>query len=339
MSRGSACSVLAAVWVIACGGTVTSSGDSRDGGGAGGSSTGGSSGSSGFSGSGGSSGKSGSSGSSAFGGSGGIGGSATGGSAGSSTGGVGGLNPGPCQPWETACQIWGCMDLETNIFACGSCTTSCVVGEWCIGGRCVPQTCTAAQTYCSGYGCVDLSTDRSNCGACNRYCEGWSTCVGGVCRCDPPAGECAGVCDDLLTSTTNCGACGAYCGPMITSSDWSYSCDAGVCRCVNGAMACGAFCARDFWYCPAAGSTETPLNVCLQRADSPTEQCACNNCLTLLQECVRSADCIDAVDCTLPSDCGARCAPPPYSACYPRSTSSYHATAADLIDCINAHCR
>ena len=126
-----------------------------------------------------------------------------------------GLNPGPCLPNEVDCPTLGCVDLESNPFACGRCGTTCGRGDICLGGACLPPECVAPETYCAGYGCVDLGSNQDNCGACGLYCGPFEQCQNG--RCEPPA--CApnerycysSGCVELSSSPANCGSCDAQC--------------------------------------------------------------------------------------------------------------------------------
>lgn len=106
-----------------------------------------------------------------------------------------------------------CVDVSYDPRNCGTCGTTCAIGEVCSAGAC-GTTCLGGSVEC-GERCVDLDDDPANCGACGDACAAGSICSRGVCTlgCSGGTTECGGVCADLQNDTTNCGACGAVCGP------------------------------------------------------------------------------------------------------------------------------
>jgi hypothetical protein len=75
------------------------------------------------------------------------------------------------------------FDLMTDAAHCGSCSTSCGLGESC----------------CAGH-CVNRASNLNNCGTC-----------GNICSAGTQPACCSGACVDLV-SNSNCGLCGHACG-------------------------------------------------------------------------------------------------------------------------------
>ena len=75
-----------------------------------------------------------------------------------------------------------CVDLRSDVGACGACGVACQAFEACSTGACV-QTCPVGQVLC-GRLCVSTRTDRSHCGACGVTCGEAEVCAEGRCQLD-----------------------------------------------------------------------------------------------------------------------------------------------------------
>lgn len=156
-----------------------------------------------------------------------------------------------------------------------------------------PDSCPSGRVICAA-GCADLQTDPMHCGACGRACSlpnGVNQCAFGTClldRCNDGFGDCSPIapgCEtDLRTSATHCGRCGNACPAVV---DGAPTCAAGTCgaRCEPNWVAQSGRCVPDFprpispisgsrltgalptlRWAPVAGSTETLLRICQDRA-------------------------------------------------------------------------
>ncbi|MEI6223657.1 MAG: hypothetical protein WCS72_02815 [Deltaproteobacteria bacterium] len=237
-----------------------------------------------------------------------------------------------CAAGEVNCG--SCTNLQTDIFNCGACGTSCNAGSICVAGAC---TCTApANRVCSGQ-CIDDQTDAANCGGCGNAC-GVGTCSAGACVCtppNPPIMPCPNLpyvptCVNTSSDTRNCGACGNAC---LTGE----TCDSAlvpVCQCVapkqlcpSGSMQvctdtdtdprnCGACGTR----CPTgqicSGSVCQPVctgdlrlcsGACVDTTSDPTNCGTCGNACGAGRSCVNST--CQAACTTL--TCGGTCCQAP----------------------------
>jgi hypothetical protein len=223
--------------------------------------------------------------------------------------------PSGCPAGQTFCQIpfsnARCIDLQTNSFACGSCSTPCVNSEECVNGQCIPGTCFPGLTLCAAVDgssrCADLSVDRNNCGACNNQCGPAESCQQGKCippDCGFPYVYCRETgCVDATSDVANCGKCGNSCAGGTLFDYSAYSCTNGTCGCAPLANICGSGCASQFWYCPGP-PTSTPADVlCMQTARNAYQRCACKNCLAEVTSCSTDPSCVNAMDCSLPNVC------------------------------------
>ncbi len=140
--------------------------------------------------------------------------------------GTGGKNPVADTP---------CKDTLSDPAHCGSCATSCAVGQVCDLGVCkAPVTsCTAPQVVCNGV-CADL-TSTAHCGSCSNACASGQSCSGGACGCPGAQTACNGACVDTMTSLDHCGGCNKPCGSGAL-------CATGVCACPTGQLLCGTVC-------------------------------------------------------------------------------------------------
>ena len=89
-----------------------------------------------------------------------------------------------------------CVDVGFDPANCGSCGATCVGGERCEFGVCVPSVpiadipldeappdspCLPGLVHCGGGVCVDIFIDSFNCGGCGIICQFPQGCQGGVC--------------------------------------------------------------------------------------------------------------------------------------------------------------
>jgi hypothetical protein len=130
--------------------------------------------------------------------------------------------PNGCRENETRCgaSVYSCADLNTSVFDCGACGTTC-------------SFVLPAETCCQGV-CTNLETDPTSCGACGLACPPGQVCCAGTCVdasanpcvCDPPCQAgftcCNRQCVNLREDTRNCGTCGHSCG----GAPW---CRSGLC--------------------------------------------------------------------------------------------------------------
>ncbi|MFL5322358.1 MAG: hypothetical protein ACJ790_22055 [Myxococcaceae bacterium] len=138
-----------------------------------------------------------------------------------------------CGTGKTDCGADGCVDTSTDEAHCGTCGTSCGVGDTCASGTCVQGSCAAGKTPCGG-ACVDVKTDAANCNACGNVCGGGRNCVNGACACPSSLTYCGTSCVNTQTDNANCGGCNRSCN--------GGTCQAGVCSCPSGQSACNGAC-------------------------------------------------------------------------------------------------
>ena len=82
-----------------------------------------------------------------------------------------------CELGTTACG-GRCVDLSTDVTACGGCGIDCGAGQLCAAGVCVDRC--GPGTIACGSACVDPLTDPDHCGGCGRACPS-GICTLGVC--------------------------------------------------------------------------------------------------------------------------------------------------------------
>lgn len=87
---------------------------------------------------------------------------------------------------------WSRKDVITSSAGsttpCGTCSTFCSFGQYCVGGRCATcesfgsgwRACSAS-TYGSDWVCVDSLNSSAHCGRCGWYCNSGYVCRNGVC--------------------------------------------------------------------------------------------------------------------------------------------------------------
>jgi hypothetical protein len=138
-----------------------------------------------------------------------------------------------------------CVDLDTDVERCGSCTNACSLVDasaLCRGGICRVQSCDPGLANCNADpsdGCeTNLATDTAHCGDCGNPCPsgpgGTAVCSGSTCslRCDAGRGDCDGMpstgCERSLDTLTDCGGCGVPCAPASATGE----CTTGTCTIV-----------------------------------------------------------------------------------------------------------
>jgi hypothetical protein len=258
-------------------------------------------------------------------------------------------NSNSCAPNETYCTNFArCLDLQSNLFACGSCTNTCPNGWACVGGKCDPSTCAAGLVPCVGQDgqsvCTDFTHDNQNCGSCGNRCNLADSCQspnsspGGKCVSPDCGGStyCPNTgCVDLTTDLANCGGCDKGCVKGYLFDGAAYACTNGSCGCAPLANNCGSGCTSEFWYCPPPGFQGIAADLCTQSARNAYERCACKSCLPAIQACSSSTACMNAMDCTLHSVCSG--CQPVFSACSDQNGAA-EPIAAKLVDCMNTSC-
>ena len=127
----------------------------------------------------------------------------------------------PCPPGLILC-AGVCVDVQNDMYNCGSCGFACPLGGACVMGTCIVTDpcegiiCDEGLSCCYG-ACVNLMRDPSNCGYCGNACawgspdpdlnyEGcmnpdlgiYTLCCRGSCRpvSDMSCGECGARCDE-----------------------------------------------------------------------------------------------------------------------------------------------
>lgn len=192
-----------------------------------------------------------------------------------------------CSVGLTRCGTF-CIDTQFDPSNCGACGSTCMAGEACMAGRCVPgmdagTPCKAPNVLC-GMLCVDVRESATHCGACFRSCPLGSGCRSGACvsvsfdaggggmTCPPGRMPCGDTCRDVATDPMHCGACGRTCrGGEV--------CMAGACRapggdgggpaCIMPMVPCGSSCvdtASDPAHCGACGRACGPGQTCMAGA-------------------------------------------------------------------------
>ena len=208
-----------------------------------------------------------------------------------------------------ACCPGGCLDVESTITRCGSCTNDCntdadgivrpsnrPLASQCVDGvcqcgdggpKCVGSMANVA--CCSDIGdpatasCIDTNSNNLHCGECNHLCGSRMRCSGGGCVCteagwDDCDNDDANGCEtDLTMTVAHCGACGAACNLAHVAT---HTCSGGVCMiesCEPGWDNCNGV---------HSDGCETPLNtltdcgVCRNACDltNASESCATGDC-------------------------------------------------------------
>ncbi|MFT3924185.1 MAG: hypothetical protein QM778_16745 [Myxococcales bacterium] len=203
------------------------------------------------------------------------------------------------------CGTSSCVDTDTDLLHCGTCSNACPSGASCSSGTC---TCPAGFELCGGR-CVDVSRDAAHCGSCGKSCGTGSVCTNGACACSDGLDSCGGACVELASDPENCSGCGVVCGPGkfctptgcgtqvdctgLTKCGSSCvdtktsllncggcgvtckageSCNNGVCGCAGGAVSCNGSCTSvvdDAANCGACG------NVCPTGTSCENGACAC----------------------------------------------------------------
>jgi hypothetical protein len=104
-----------------------------------------------------------------------------------------------CGPGESCCWVLGteqCVDTDSSLLSCGSCSTVCECGNVCDAGRCVPwlsvyDPCPFGLRNCGTGGeidCVNVVTNHTHCGRCRNTCSDTASCEGGHCISEPAEG-------------------------------------------------------------------------------------------------------------------------------------------------------
>jgi len=172
-----------------------------------------------------------------------------------------------------------CVDTQTDPRFCGSCTTSCPVGDECDAGKCFdPGDCRTNGIGCTGFFYCDSATGNcligcdmdAQCTSQNEICN----VATHACVCTIGFHRCGGVC----VSNTSVSSCGTSCTPCPEPPGSTATCVAGICGfvCDPGLQRCGAEC-----------------------VDTQTDPRFCGDCLT---SCPVGEEC-DAGQCLDPNDC------------------------------------
>ena len=145
-----------------------------------------------------------------------------------------------------------CVNLQTNVYNCGTCGNACTAGDVCISGYC---RCPYSFMKCDIGGeskCVDTQQDSENCNGCGLTCSDGQRCIQGSCVQTCGSNEptnCSGMCVDLQTDVDNCGSCGNACRA-------EQICTNGICECPIPLGSCGGKCVdfqRDRDHCGQCG--------------------------------------------------------------------------------------
>ncbi|MBM4362704.1 MAG: hypothetical protein FJ104_08485 [Deltaproteobacteria bacterium] len=257
------------------------------------------------------------------------------------------INARPCGPTETICRDLGCVDLDTNPYACGDCSTICPDNTACVSGKCDPNQCGFGFVLCESTDgsssapaeCVSLDSSDAHCGRCGNACDATNEhCSEGKCvsSCGALETGCPGSgCVDLASRVDHCGECGKSCHPSTSDQYGWMQCMSGECACPAGTSRCGEDCAEHTFYCaPDTGSD--PVELCKARAGSPFERCACDSCFDLLAECTKDPRCVHAVDCGFDNGCPS-CPQPYVYECRERN-DLLHPVAFKIVECMNSRC-
>ena len=160
-----------------------------------------------------------------------------------------------CAANKQACNN-ACIDLQTNIYNCGSCGSVCdknnlsyATAAECQNGACVATFCTS-NAYLSDGKCK--ASSATQCGSASNDCtkiEGWksgscennacviSQCIDGYVlqnnsciKCGANETSCNNVCVNTNTDLSNCGACGNVCSASLFTGASAVSCSSGTCK-------------------------------------------------------------------------------------------------------------
>ncbi len=158
-----------------------------------------------------------------------------------------------CMAGMTACS-GGCVDLDTDIYHCGSCENVC---PQCSGSnqpalRCIDGKC--MRDCGSGY--TDIESDPNNCGCCGNVVIPPKICH---------EGSYSLLCDGQYfpsNDINNCGACGVQCRPELNEQ-----CYVDHCACIEGYSRCNGVCIpthNDTANCGGCGISCRADQICYQ---------------------------------------------------------------------------
>lgn len=213
----------------------------------------------------------------------------------------------------------GCVDLDSNLYSCGSCGNSCdtPMADRCTDGNCAcgdGPACSGPGEICCGGACVVPSLDVNNCGACGHVCafaNAGATCVSGDCQMGPCIegfGDCPGDgagCGTSLRTAEHCGSCTDTCGT-------GGSCATGTCQpndCPANQARCGP--TSDPGPCISLETTTncngcgTPCNVINGTGSCTGGVCARADCDANFDDCDGRLDTGCETDLRTLSNCGA----------------------------------
>lgn len=161
----------------------------------------------------------------------------------------------PCPEGRRSCGE--CIDVQTDVWNCGSCGSICDAGAECREGACV-----CLRGHECGGSCVDLESDPSHCGGCDVTCGGGLVCSRSACKasCDQGLTLCGASCVEVATDPSHCGECGVVCEP-------GQLCASGQCACSGGRVDCGAGCTdltMDLLHCGECGRACGEGSVCAE---------------------------------------------------------------------------
>ncbi len=143
-----------------------------------------------------------------------------------------------------------CVDLQTDLSNCGTCSNVCAANRECVTGQCI-SPCTYPMARCDGVHCTNVSVDAANCGACGNPCQPGETCWDAVCgpTCvTPTPNRCGLTCVSFATDSSNCGNCGNACtlpahclaGECTTACPASQTNCGGTCVSLTSDSSCGS---------------------------------------------------------------------------------------------------
>ncbi len=191
-----------------------------------------------------------------------------------------------CPNGKNDCGTLGCVDVNIDARACGSCTNSCGSGQSCSAGTCSSPGCSTfgaacgvAADCCAGNciaGVCGCGSEQSACG--EQCCDSNEVCGANGCEEACPVGTtaCANGCFDIRSSPQNCGACdnvcpatapncsdrlcGACAGPGGSCEGGGECCSgqcssSGICQCDPGKTLCGGDCCGNGELCVDAACT------------------------------------------------------------------------------------
>jgi hypothetical protein len=119
-----------------------------------------------------------------------------------------------CNPDLTRCGL-ECVDTETDVRYCGTCTVACAMDELCEAGVCLNPDCRTNGIPCEGFTYCDPEL-----GECLPGCDSDTQCLGvgescnlesRTCECDSGLTLCDNACVNLSNDRRNCGSCGTRC--------------------------------------------------------------------------------------------------------------------------------